>query len=199
MKLFLQPLYSQLNPGVENCPVGCTSECIVTQKAPNLQPPPGCACPLSSHQAKTYKEIIHGDADIICNQSATGDGKSLAANLPGLINPDFRIMALYPTIELVEDQAEQQKNYNRLFGLDGSQRVDRLFGAELNRRVKQANKSDKFQELLLAIQQKPILLTNPDIFHYITHFQYRNPAYGSDQLPLVLAEWPDLWAFVIGH
>ncbi|KYC42932.1 type I-D CRISPR-associated helicase Cas3 [Scytonema hofmannii PCC 7110] len=195
MKLLLQPLYSQLNPGVENCPLGCTSKCIVTQQAPNLKPPPGCVCPLSSHQAKTYKEIIHGNADIICNKSATGDGKSLAANLPGLINPDFRIMALYPTIELVEDQAEQQKHYNSLFNLDASQRVDRLFGAELNRRVKQADKSDKFQELLLAIYQKPVLLTNPDIFHYMTHFQYRNPAYGNAQLPLTLAEWPDLWVF----
>ncbi|MHC5856967.1 type I-D CRISPR-associated helicase Cas3' [Nostoc sp.] len=195
MKLFLQPLYSQLNPGVENCPLGCTSECLVAQKAPKLQPPLGCACPLSLHQAKTYKEIIHGDADIICNQAATGDGKTLGANLPGLINPDFRIMGLYPTIELVEDQAEQQYHYNNLFGLDASQRVDRLFGAELSRRVKQAVKSNKFQELLLAIQQKPILLTNPDIFHYITHFQYFDPADGRDRLPLVLAEWPDLWVF----
>ncbi|MBD2500655.1 type I-D CRISPR-associated helicase Cas3' [Anabaena azotica FACHB-119] len=195
MKLFLQPLYSQLNPGVENCPLGCTSECIVTQKAPQLQPPDGCVCPLSSHQAKTYKEIIHGDADIICNQSATGDGKSLSANLPGLIDPNFRMMGLYPTIELVEDQAEQQNHYNELFGLDASQRVDRLYGAELSRRVKQAIKSNKFQELFLAIQQKPVLLTNPDIFHYITHFQYHDPAYGRDLLPLVLAEWPDLWVF----
>lgn len=195
MKLFLQPLYSQLNPGVENCPLGCTSECIVTQKAPNLQPPPGCTCPLSSHQAKTYGEIIHGDADIISNQAATGDGKTLGANLPGLINPDFRIMGLYATIELVEDQGEQQNNYNALFGLDAHQRVDRLFGAELSRRVKQAEKSNKFQELLLAIQQKPVLLTNPDIFHYITHYQYRDPAYSSDLLPLVLAEFPDLWVF----
>jgi CRISPR-associated endonuclease/helicase Cas3 len=177
------------------CPLGCTSECIVTQKAPSLKPPPGCTCPLSSHQAKTYGEIIHGDADIISNQAATGDGKTLGANLLGLVNPNFRIMGLYPTIELVEDQAEQQNKYNELFGLDASQRVDRLFGAELSRRVKQANKSNKFQELLLAIQQKPILLTNPDIFHYITHFQYRDPAYGSDLLPLVLAEWPDLWVF----
>lgn len=193
MKLFLQPLFSQMNPGVENCPLGCKSECIVTQKAPDLQAPPGCACPLSSHQAQTYGEIIHGDADIICNQAATGDGKTLGANLPALINPEFRIMGLYPTIELVEDQAEQQNKYHTLFGLDAAQRVDRLFGAELSRRVKQANKSNKFQELLLAIQQKPILLTNPDIFHYITHYQYRDPAYGSDQLPLVLAEWPDLW------
>ncbi|WP_347242522.1 type I-D CRISPR-associated helicase Cas3' [Nostoc sp. FACHB-888] len=168
---------------------------MVAQKAPKLQPPDGCVCPLSSHQAKTYEEIIHGDADIICNQSATGDGKSLSANLPGLINPDFRIMGLYPTIELVEDQAEQQNHYNELFGLDASQRVDRLYGAELSRRVKQATKSNKFQELLLAIQQKPVLLTNPDIFHYITHYQYHDPAYGKDLLPLVLAEWPDLWVF----
>ncbi|MGJ5672439.1 MAG: type I-D CRISPR-associated helicase Cas3' [Nostochopsis sp.] len=195
MKLSLQPLYSQLNPGVENCPLGCSSECLVTQRASNLQPPAGCVCPLSSHQAKTYNEIIHGDADIICNRAATGDGKTLGANLPALINPDFRIMGLYPTIELVEDQAEQQYKYHALFGLDASQRVDRLFGAELSRRLKQAVKSNKFQELQLAIQQKPILLTNPDIFHYMTHFQYRNPAYGSDQLPLVLAEWPDLWVF----
>lgn len=195
MQLFLQPLYSQLNPGVGNCPLGCTDECIITQKAPSLQPPSGCTCPLSSHQAKTYQEIIHGDADIIFNQAATGDGKTLGANLPGLINSDFRIMGLYPTIELVEDQAEQQYKYNALFGLDASQRVDRLFGAELSRRVKQANKSNKFQELLLAIQQKPILLTNPDIFHYITHFQYCDPGDGRDRLPLILAEWPDLWVF----
>ncbi|KOP24636.1 CRISPR-associated protein Cas3 [Hapalosiphon sp. MRB220] len=195
MKLSLQPLYSQLNPGIENCPLGCKSQCLVTQRASNLKPPEGCFCPLSSHQANTYHEIIHGDADIIFNQAATGDGKTLGANLPTLINPDFRIMGLYPTIELVEDQAQQQYKYHALFGLDAAQRVDRLFGAELSRRVKQAIKSNKFQELLLAIEQKPILLTNPDIFHYITHFQYRDPAYGSDQLPLVLAEWPDLWVF----
>ncbi len=195
MKLFLQPLYSQTNPRVEDCPLGCTTTCIVSQKAPKLQLAEGCVCPLSSHQAKTYGEIIHGDADIIFNTSATGDGKSLGAYLPGLINPDFRIMGLYPTIELVEDQAQQQNDYNALFGLDACQRVDHLFGAELSRRVKQAEKSNKFQELLLAIEQKPVLLTNPDIFHYITHFQYRDAADGIDRLPLILAEWPDLWVF----
>jgi CRISPR-associated endonuclease/helicase Cas3 len=195
MKLSLQPLYSQTNPGVENCPLGCTTTCIISQKAPNLQPAPGCNCPLSSHQAKTYGAIAHGNADIIFNTSATGDGKSLGANLPGLINPSFRTMGLYPTIELVEDQAAQQRRYHELFGLDADYRIDRLFGAELSRRVKQAEKSNKFQELLLAIETKPVILTNPDIFHYITHFQYRNPAYGIDLLPLVLAEWPDLWVF----
>ncbi|MBF2066227.1 MAG: type I-D CRISPR-associated helicase Cas3' [Calothrix sp. C42_A2020_038] len=194
MRLSLQPLFSQLNPGVGNCPLGCTDKCVVTQKAPSFKPPNGYSCPLSSHQAETCAQVMHGDADIILNQSATGDGKSLGANLPGFINPDFRIMGLYPTIELVEDQAQQQKYYHELFNMDVSERVDRLFGAELSRRVSQTG-SNKFQELLQAIEQKPILLTNPDIFHYIIHYQYRDPAYGTDQLPLMLAQWPDLWIF----
>ncbi|MEL6462462.1 MAG: type I-D CRISPR-associated helicase Cas3', partial [Cyanobacteria bacterium J06621_15] len=117
------------------------------------------------------------------------------ANLPTLLDSGFRTMGLYPTIELVEDQREQQVNYHCLFDLDAGERVDRLYGAELSRRVKQAEKSSKFQELLLAIEQKPVLLTNPDIFHYITHYQYQNPALGRDLLPMTLAEWPDLWIF----
>ncbi len=193
MKLFLQPLYSQLNPGVGNCPLGCKEKCQVSS---NLKPPEGCTCPLSSHQAKTCAEVTQGEADIIFNKAATADGKSLAAYLPGFLDPSFRIMGLYPTIELVEDQTEQQKHYHALFGLNATERIDRLFGAELSRRLLQAeHKSNKYLELLLAIQHKPFLLTNPDIFHFITHFQYRNPAYGSDLLPLVLAEFPDLWVF----
>ena len=162
MKIKLQPLYSQLNPGLENCPLGCKQECIISQKAPSLKPPAGSSCPLSSHQAKTSAEVIHGSADIIFNTSATGDGKTLGANLPTLLDSGFRTMGLYPTIELVEDQREQQVNYHYLFNLDAGKRVDRLYGAELSRRVQQAEKSSKFEELLLAIEQKPVLLTNPD-------------------------------------
>lgn len=146
------------------------------------------------HQAQTCAEIVSGTADIIFNKAATGDGKSLGAYLPSLLNSGFRIMGLYPTIELVEDQAEQLHRYHNLFGLDARSRIDRLFGEELSRRAKTAD-SNKFQELLRAIYHQPILLTNPDIFHLITHYQYRNPAYGNDLLPLALAEWPDLWVF----
>lgn len=194
MKVFLDPLYSQLNPGIGSCPLGCEHVCLVHQQAPSLRPPPHFTCPLSSHQAQTCAQVMRGKADIIFNKAATGDGKSLGASLPSLLNPSFRLMGLYPTIELVEDQAEQQKRYHSLFNLDAEERIDRLFGEELSRRVKEAD-SNKFQELLLAIQQKPILLSNPDIFHLITHFQYRDPAYDNALLPLILAEWPDLWVF----
>lgn len=194
MKIHLRPLYSQLNPGVGSCPLGCDRVCQIHVSAPNLRPPPGSTCPLSSHQVQTYSQVTQGKADIIFNKSATGDGKSLGASLPSLLNPSFRFMGLYPTIELVEDQTHQQKVYHSLFNLDADERIDRLFGEELSRRVKAAE-SNRFQELLFAIQQKPILLSNPDIFHLITHFQYRDPAYGNDLLPLALAEWPDLWVF----
>jgi len=195
VKVLLKPLYSQLNPGIGNCPLGCEQVCKVHQQAPSLQPPAGYTCPLSVHQAQTCAEVLHGTADVIFNKAATGDGKSLAAYLASLINSVFRIMGLYPTIELVEDQTRSQQGWHSMFGLDAEERIDRLFGEELNRRVQQAEKSNKFQELLLAIQHKPILLTNPDVFHLITHFQYRDPAYSNDLLPLALAEFPDLWVF----
>ncbi|GAB4209462.1 MAG: hypothetical protein Fur006_69230 [Coleofasciculaceae cyanobacterium] len=174
--------------------MGCEKACRVVEQAPNLRPPPDCTCPLSSHQVQTYIQVTQGEADIIFNKSATGDGKSLGASLPSLLNPSFRFMGLYPTIELVEDQTQQQKVYHSLFNLDAEERIDRLFGEELSRRIKEAQ-SNRFQELLLAIQNKPILLSNPDIFHLITHCQYQHPAYDNAELPLILAEWPDLWVF----
>lgn len=194
MKVSLNPLYSQLNPGIGNCPLGCDRACQVHQAAPQLSPPSGQSCPLSSHQAQTAAEMKFGQADIIFNTAATGDGKSLGAYLPSLLDGNFRVMGLYPTIELTEDQTAQQKRYHELFGLDSSDRVDCLFGEELARRVK-VEDSNRFLELRHAIYHQPIILTNPDIFHFITHYQYRHSAYATDELPMVLAEWPDLWVF----
>lgn len=194
MKLRVNPLYSKLNPGMGQCPLGCEARCVVRERAPALEPPAGAPCPLSSHQAETAAAVMFGHADILFNTAATGDGKSLAGSLPSFLQPNFRLMSLYPTIELVEDQTQQQQRYHQLFGLSASDRIDCLFGEELARRVRE-DSSSKFQELLLAIYHKPILLTNPDIFHYITHYRYRQPAADRSMLPLALAEWPDLWMF----
>ena len=189
MKIILKPLYSKLNSGVRGCPIGCKNTCKV-------KPYLACdvECPLSTHQAKTYQQITQSDADIIFNTSATGDGKSLAAYLPGLLNSQFRTMGLYPTIELVEDQTKQQQEYHTRFNLDPSYRIDRLYGMELSRRVKKQG-TDRFNILINSIEQKPVILTNPDIFHLITHFRYRNPAKSAETLPFALADFPDLWVF----
>jgi CRISPR-associated endonuclease/helicase Cas3 len=206
MRVFLQPLYSQLNT-LEACPLKCRSVCQVSQKS-DLQPQSGHSCPLSLHQAQTYAAVTQGEADVIFNTAATGDGKSLAAYLPGLMDKNFRIMGLYPTIELVDDQdrshrdSEDHQGWHSRFGLNADKRIDRLYGEELSRRVRDGG-SNRFQELRKAIENKPLILTNPDIFHLITHFQYRNPAYGETELPLLMAEFPDVWVFdefhIFGH
>lgn len=207
MKIFLKPLYSQLNPGVGHCALSCQQVCRVSIQS-SLRPPQGSTCPLSKHQAETCAMVLTGEADVIFNTAATGDGKSLAAYLPGLLDLDdrkFRIVGLYPTIELVEDQDRshrdtQDKNgqvikgWHSMFGLNAAKRIDRLYGEELSRRV-QAGDSNRFQELRKAIEQKPLILTNPDIFHLIIHHQYQDPAYENSLVPLLMAKFPDLWVF----
>ena len=191
MKLALQPLFSQLNPNAQHCPLGCAGQCNVSSY---LTPPPGADCPLSTHQVETAAELLFGEADVIFNCSFTGDGKSLGASLPSLLDRQFRVMGLYPTIELVEDQTRQQRQYHQTFQLDASERIDRLYGEELSRRVSE-EESSRMVELMTAIKTKPILLTNPDIFHLIAHYRYRDPAYGTAELICLLAEFPDVWVF----
>ncbi|MEH2384074.1 MAG: type I-D CRISPR-associated helicase Cas3' [Nostoc sp.] len=192
MKVSILPLYSQLNLGIGACPLGCTQICKVKQQAPNFAP--GSDCPLSSHQAQTYAKILSGTVEVIFNTSATGDGKSLAAYLVALLNPGFRIIGLYPTIELVTDQEKQVIGYYEKFQPEGITWVDTFYGAELARRVEESNKGNKFKELLLSFKQKYVILTNPDIFHLVAHFRYYNPAYNRGvELPLTLARNPDLY------
>ena len=166
--------------------------CIVKQQAPTFGQD-GDSCPLSFHQAQTCAEITQGKAEIIFNTSATADGKSLAAYLLGLLNPGFRIMGLYPTIELVIDQEKQIKGYYEQFDPDEFAQLDSLYGAELARRVEAAEKGNKFKELWLPLKQKHVILTNPDIFHLVAHFRYQNPAYNRAELPIALARNPDLY------
>lgn len=192
MKVSLLPLYSQLNPGVGNCPLGCVQTCIVKQQALTFGQDSN-SCPLSFHQAQTCAEVSQGKAEVIFNTSATGDGKTLAAYLLGLLNPGFRIMGLYPTIELVTDQEKQVRSYYKQFDPDEFTQLDSLYGAELARRVEEAEKGNKFKELWLSLKQKHVILTNPDIFHLMAHFRYQNPAYNRTELPLALARYPDLY------
>ena len=196
MKVLLKPLYSQLNPGVGHCALGCQEVCRVSAQS-SLCPPQDSTCPLSKHQAETCAIVQSGEADVIFNTAATGDGKSLAAYLPGLLDRNFRIVGLYPTIELVKDQERQIKRYYETFDLDSTERVDSLYGSELARRVEEANKAGKpgkkYDELRRSLVQKRIILTNPDIFHLITHLRYQNIATAHDQLLNDLAQIPSLY------
>ncbi|WP_236104094.1 type I-D CRISPR-associated helicase Cas3' [Sphaerospermopsis reniformis] len=165
--------------------------CKVKQQAPNFGE--GNNCPLSSHQAETYHAIINSDAEIIFNTSATGDGKSLAAYLVSLLNSDFQVISLYPTIELVADQKRQIINYYQKFNLLEIDEIESLYGAKLAELVEQGEKTNKFKELLRIIKHKSVILTNPDIFHLATHSRYQNPAYSRAELAITLGRNPDLY------
>ncbi|WP_199301752.1 type I-D CRISPR-associated helicase Cas3' [Sphaerospermopsis sp. FACHB-1194] len=165
--------------------------CKVKQQAPNFGE--GNNCPLSSHQAETYHAIINSDAEIIFNTSATGDGKSLAAYLASLLNSDFQVISLYPTIELVADQKRQIINYYQKFNLLEIDEIESLYGAKLAELVEQGEKTNKFKELLRIIKHKSVILTNPDIFHLATHSRYQNPAYSRAELAITLGRNPDLY------
>ncbi|MFM5997309.1 MAG: type I-D CRISPR-associated helicase Cas3' [Dolichospermum sp.] len=191
MKISLLPLYSKLNRGVGACALGCLQTCKVKQQAPNFGE--GNNCPLSSHQAETYHAIINSDAEIIFNTSATGDGKSLAAYLASLLNSDFQVISLYPTIELVADQKRQIINYYQKFNLLEIDEIESLYGAKLAELVEQGEKTNKFRELLKILKHKYVILTNPDIFHLATHSRYQNPAYTRSQLAITLGTNPDLY------
>ncbi len=173
------------------CALGCMQSCKVKQQAPNFGE--GNNCPLSSHQAETYHAIINSDVEIIFNTSATGDGKSLAAYLASLLNSDFQVISLYPTIELVADQKRQIINYYQKFNIPEIDEIESLYGTKLAELVEQGEKTNKFKELSRIIKHKSVILTNPDIFHLATHSRYQNPAYSRAELAITLGRNPDLY------
>src|SRR5262245_41662640 len=61
---------------------------------------------LLEHQVQTYQALTVGEVDVGINVAMTGDGKSLAAQIPTLID-NRPLMAMYPTNELISDQARQ--------------------------------------------------------------------------------------------
>ena len=63
-----------------------------------------------------------------------------------------------------------QVSCERIATRDPLYRIDRLYGMDLSRRAKE-QESDRFNILINSIEQKPVILTNPDIFHLITHFR----------------------------
>ncbi|MCS7293426.1 MAG: type I-D CRISPR-associated helicase Cas3', partial [Gloeomargarita sp. SKYBB_i_bin120] len=194
MRVFVQPLYVQLNTGVGDCPLGCAHGCQVVAQAPKLASLAGGSCPLLRHQADTWAALRDGNADVLFNTAPTGAGKTLAGCGLSLVQPGWRLVSCYPTNELIEDQARSLRHWHEWFELDYDRRVLPLYGERLSQQVEQQD-SSRFLVLTGAIQNYPLLLTNPDLLHYMVHFRYRDPAYGADLLPVALADFPDLWVF----
>ena len=124
---------------------------------------------LSEHQLATYEALHSGQYDVVINTAMTGDGKSLAAYLPTLLNKT-PMMGMYPTKELARDQEWQLRREKQMWhsplqvGNLSADVLDGLVAANTHQR-----RGSALEDLL---KNNPIVLTNPDIFHYITQFHY---------------------------
>lgn len=138
---------------------------------------------LSEHQALTLKCLRDPDVDIVFNTAMTGDGKSLAAYLPILRanTGDGSVLAMYPTNALIQDQLRQVHNYQRDFGT--GKQIEFMDSQRLCELTDEIDYLERKSDAIRHIIQAEILLTNPDIFHYIMNFQYYDPGKAIESLP----------------
>jgi CRISPR-associated endonuclease/helicase Cas3 len=140
---------------------------------------------LSWHQAETFKALSDPSIDVVFNMAMTGDGKSLAAYLRAMTVRRYSTLAMYPTNELARDQERQVQDYKTKFNPQYDPQIYRLTGATLEDFVETNQLSSKQQGIINLADNSEILLTNPDIFHYIHQFRYlrrdpKNPRRGEN-------------------
>jgi CRISPR-associated endonuclease/helicase Cas3 len=126
---------------------------------------------LSWHQAETFQQLGAPDVDVVFNTAMTGDGKSLAAYLRSMMSK-YYTLAMYPTNELARDQERQVQAYKQIFQPEYDPQVYRLTGATLTDFVETNQLPSKQQGIIDRVDNSEVLLTNPDIFHYIHDFRY---------------------------
>ncbi|MCA6586201.1 MAG: type I-D CRISPR-associated helicase Cas3' [Pseudanabaena sp. M051S1SP1A06QC] len=135
---------------------------------------------LAWHQLETFKALQDPDIDVVFNTAMTGDGKSLAAYL-GVLQGSTEAIALYPTNELARDQENQIHQYVEDFQPRNEPRIARLNSAELE--LYAENESIKKSAAIATHgSQREILITNPDIFHYLHRGAYLMPKDSPDKL-----------------
>ncbi|MCB0037767.1 MAG: type I-D CRISPR-associated helicase Cas3', partial [Anaerolineales bacterium] len=149
------------------------------------QKPDGSRWRLSQHQVETYKALTDSSGpEIVLNTAMTGDGKSLAAYLPVLIDANHHTFGMYPTNELSRDQGRQFKNYTTQFGQDFP--YCSLWGAELTRISEKHNFAYRANALKERFDNHNVILTNPDIFNLVMNYRYRDGIFTSIELPYSL-------------
>lgn len=147
---------------------------------------------LSQHQVETYRALTGGDADVIFNTAMTGDGKSLAAYLPVLVN-DSHAFGMYPTIELSQDQARQFETYCHDFQHPIAYLP--LWGAKIKRLAEKHGFKERGEWLVAQFKNHEVILTNPDIFNLVMNYQYRTFVHSAVELPYSLGTGYDYFVF----
>ena len=152
---------------------------------------------LSQHQVDTYRALTQGDADVIFNTAMTGDGKSLAAYLPVLVN-DQSVLAMYPTNELIRDQSEQLTSAEGYLARFHRQDINcaQMYSESLAE-LQSARGIERRGDMILNLRQNnDVVLTNPDIFHYVMYLCYlRHKGDTADKYFAKIKDFTNLFLF----
>ncbi|MGH8071945.1 MAG: type I-D CRISPR-associated helicase Cas3' [Candidatus Entotheonellia bacterium] len=123
------------------------------------------------HQVQTYQALTTGEVDVLINIAMTGDGKSLAAQLPTLTaDRPSPLMAMYPTNELISDQVLQFEQAKIRWNRPDLQ-VTRLDAHQLDQ-IEAETELRRADALVHSWRNHEVVLTNPDIFHYVMEQYY---------------------------
>jgi len=175
----LKPVYSKLADPAEVETLGLSTKLPVVSN--------GIPWQLSQHQVDTYRALTdaHGP-DVVFNTAMTGDGKSLAGQLPSLLNGWRRkLFAMYPTNELIRDQLKQALHTWKTWYQ--SPVIEALDSDTLDRRMESKDFGQRGAALLSIFNNNDVLLTNPDIFHYVMQSFYLRAGKTGDAADKVFA------------
>ncbi len=129
---------------------------------------------LRRHQAQTWQAYQNSDAQVIFDTALTGDGKSLAGQLPMLADDRFALL-LYPTNELIRDQVKQVERYLADFGRKRPHQV--VYSERITEEVEKYDGTLSRSSALMGwLKNREIILSNPDLFHLMSSYNY-----GSEQ------------------
>jgi len=182
MRITTLPVYSKLHTSglEETCPVW--GQRCTTCPAKVAYPSSGDACPLSQHQVNTVATLRdpNVNVDVIFNTAMTGDGKSLAAYLRAL-QDGGHIIAMYPTNELIRDQAAKMPGY--LTAWSSHARYTEMYGAQISELMQETETRSRVEQIRRLLEGHEMLLTNPDLFHLMMNFKMGRQAWERKELP----------------
>lgn len=126
---------------------------------------------LLKHQIATLEAFQNPDIDVIFNTAMTGDGKSLAAYLPAFRDSELRLLAMYPTNELIQDQHRALARYQQDLRLVLPHN-DIMHGSRITQLMREHDEDRRFEEARKFLVRNHLLLTNPDLVHLMLSHQY---------------------------
>src|SRR6266487_736045 len=126
---------------------------------------------LRHHQARTWQAFSNSDTDVIFDTALTGDGKSLAGQLPMLANNKYALL-LYPTNELIKDQVKQVERYMQEFGLPSNYTCQTLYSDRITEEMEKYGATSRSSVILTWLKYNNYILSNPDLFHLMSSYNY---------------------------